>query len=146
MTVEIEVRVLYQRLLDAWNARSAQDFAALFAEDGSLIGYDGSQLNGRVEIEASLGRIFKDHLTASYINIVREVRSLSADVVLLRAVAGMVPHGKTDLNPEVNAIQSLVAQKRGGGWQIALFQNTPAQFHGRPDLARELTDELGGIL
>jgi uncharacterized protein (TIGR02246 family) len=142
MTVEIEVRVLYQRLLDAWNARSAQDFAALFAEDGSLIGYDGSQLNGRVEIEASLGRIFKDHLTASYINIVREVRSLSADVVLLRAVAGMVPHGKTDLNPEVNAIQSLVAHKNGGGWQIALFQNTPAQFHGRPDLAQQLIDEL----
>jgi uncharacterized protein (TIGR02246 family) len=146
MTVEIEVRVLYQRLLDAWNARSAQDFAALFAEDGSLIGYDGSQLNGRVEIEASLGRIFKDHLTASYINIVREVRSLSADVVLLRAVAGMVPHGKTDLNPEVNAIQSLVAQKSGGGWQIALFQNTPAQFHGRPDLAQQLIDELSRLI
>jgi len=25
---------------------------------------------------------------------------------------------------------------------IALFQNTPAQFHGRPELAQQLTEEL----
>jgi hypothetical protein len=27
-------------------------------------------------------------------------------------------------------------------WRIELFQNTPAQFHGRPELVSEMTAEL----
>ena len=38
----------------------------------------------------------------------REIRFLSADVALLRAVVGMVPPGQSDLRPELNAIQTLV--------------------------------------
>ena len=54
----------------------------------------------------------------------------------------MVPPGQTDLNPAVNAIQTLVAAKRNNRWLIAMYQNTPAAFHGRPDIAQALTDEL----
>jgi hypothetical protein len=39
-----------------------------------------------------------------------------------------------------------VAAKRAGHWRIALFQNTPAQFHGRPELAKALTEELRQLL
>ena len=38
------------------------------------------------------------------------------------------------------------AVKRAGRWRIILFQNTPAQFHGRPELAQQLTDELRELL
>ncbi len=57
-------------------------------------------------------------------------------------LAGMTPPGKKEINPAVNAIHSLVAVKQDHAWQIALFQNTPAQFHGRPELAQALTEEL----
>lgn len=63
-----------------------------------------------------------------------------------RAVTGRAPHGQTDLNPVVNAVQSLIAAKNVGCWCIALFQNTPAQFHGRPELAQILTEELCQLL
>jgi hypothetical protein len=53
----------------------------------------------------------------------------------------MVAPGASDINPAVNAIQSLVAVKLAPGWRIALFHNTPAAFHGRPDLAETLTEE-----
>jgi uncharacterized protein (TIGR02246 family) len=142
MNDDTPVRVLYRRLLDAWNDCSAHDFAMLFTESGNVVGFDGSQMKGRVEIESTLTGIFKDHATAAYVSIVREVNFLSLDVVLLRAVAGMVPRGKKELNPAVNAIQSMVARATDGEWRIALFQNTPAQFHGRPELAAELTEEL----
>jgi len=132
--------------LDCWNKRNAQDFAALFEEDGNQIGYDGSQVNGRTEIESHLSQIFADHMTSAYVGKVREVRFLSPKVAILRAVAGMVPHGQTDINPATNAIQSLVAAKRDGQWRIVLFQNTPAQFHGRPELAEQLTEELRELL
>ena len=57
----------------------------------------------------------------------------------------MVPPGQANLNPAANTIQSLVAVKRGE-WRIALYQNTPAQFHGRPDLASAITEELRELL
>ncbi len=143
---ESAIRALYHRLLDAWNQRDAHAYAALIAEDGNLVGFDGSQINGRADIEAEIGRIFADHQTAAYVGKIRKVRYLAEDVALLRAVVGMIPPGQHDLNPAVNAIQSLVAAKRDGEWQIALFQNTPAQLHGRPDLVQQLTDELRQLL
>jgi uncharacterized protein (TIGR02246 family) len=99
-----------------------------------------------VEIEAQLRQIFQDHQTAAYVAKVREVRFLTAETAVLRAVVGMVLPGQTDLNPAVNAVQSLIAVKYERKWQIALFQNTPAQFHGRPDLAEQLTEELSSLL
>jgi len=44
--------------------------------------------------------------------------------------------------PAVNAIQTLVAVCNDGEWRVALFQNTPAAFHGRPELAEALSAEL----
>jgi len=139
---EAEVRSLYQRLLDAWNKRDVAAYAALFEDRANVVGFDGSQMTGRSEIETTLAQIFAHHQTASYVSKVREVRFLTPDVAILRAVVGMVPPGQNDLNPAVNAIQTLVALRRDGRWQIALFQNTPAQFHGRPELAQQLTEEL----
>jgi uncharacterized protein (TIGR02246 family) len=141
-----EVRALYDRLLDAWNKRNAPEFAALFAEDGSSVGFDGSSVNGRAEIETHISQVFADHQTATYVGKIREVRILASDVALLRAVVGMIPPGQTDINPAANAIQSLVAAKHGSVWCIALFQNTPAQFHGRPELVQQLTEELRQLL
>ncbi len=140
------IRTLYRQLLEAWNQRNAAAFAGLFADDCSVVGFDGSLMNGRAEIETELSRIFADHLTAAYVGIIREVRFLSLEVALLRAAAGMVPPGQSDINPAVNTIQSLVVLKREGRWLITLYQNTPAQFHGRPELAKSLTDELRRLL
>lgn len=142
--VERGVRALYHALLDAWNRRDADGFAALFALAGRCIGFDGSVMEGRAEIGSSLHPIFADHPTAAYVAIVREVQRLAPEVSLLFAVAGMVPPGQSDINPAVNAEQTLVAVREDGRWSIVSFQNTPAAFHGRPQLAQALTAELRG--
>jgi hypothetical protein len=54
----------------------------------------------------------------------------------------MVAPGASDINPALNAIQSLVAVRRDGNWQVQLFQNTPAAFHGRMAEAEALSEEL----
>jgi uncharacterized protein (TIGR02246 family) len=140
-----EVRDLYARLLAAWNDRDAEAFAALFGDDGAMIGFDGSQAAGPA-IRDHLQPIFADHPTAAYVARVREVRSLAPGVVLLRAAAGMVPPGGDELNPAVNTLQTLLAARSGDGWRIVLFQNTPAQFHGRPDLTEQHLAELRPLL
>jgi hypothetical protein len=73
---------------------------------------------------------------------VREIRPLAPTIFVLRAVAGMIPPGKSEINPAVNAVQTLVAQKQLDVFRIAIFQNTPAAFHGRPELSQQLTQEL----
>jgi len=141
-----EVHARYQQLLDAWNNRSARGMAEQFTVEGELIGFDGSQAIGRAEILSHLEPIFENHPTPSFINKVKNIRILGSDIAMLRAIVGMVPHGKSDLVPELNAHQTLVAVKRGDGWQIELFQNTPAQLHGRPELVEQMTEELRQLL
>ena len=143
---ERAARELYEMIIQAWNKRNARDYALLFASNGSIVGFDGSQVNGQLEIGAHVSEVFSHHQTATYVTIVREVRPISSDVLLLRANAGMVPPGKDDINPERNSVQSLVAARKNGKWEIALFQNTPAVYDGRPELSKALTEELRGVL
>src|SRR5512133_2826672 len=103
------VAALYRRMLDAWNQREAAQYAALFEQDGHVTGFDGSQMDGRAQIESELSQIFAHHQTAAYYGKIREVRLLAPQVAVLRAVVGMVPPGQTAINPAVDAIQWLVA-------------------------------------
>jgi uncharacterized protein (TIGR02246 family) len=136
----------YKRLLEAWNQRDAAAFAAAFTANGTSVGFDGSQMNGRVEIESELRRIFAGHPTAAYVAKLREIRPLGSGVVLLRAVVGMITPGKNELNPAVNAIQSVVLVSESGEYRVASLHNTPAAFHGRPHLVEQLTDELKEVM
>jgi uncharacterized protein (TIGR02246 family) len=141
-----EIRMLYQQLLHGWNKRDAKAMAELFTQDGEMIGFDGSQSIGNAEIFSHLEPIFENHPTACFVSKVREVLSLSPEVSMLRAIAGMVPPGQSDINPSVNTHHTLIAVKQEGKWLIALYQNTPAQFHGRPELVEKMTDELRQLL
>ncbi|MBA3350455.1 MAG: SgcJ/EcaC family oxidoreductase [Actinobacteria bacterium] len=139
---EGHLRDLYRRVLDGWNRASGTDFAAPFAEDGEVIGFDGSQTKGRTIIAEEMNGIFADHATGRYVGKVRSVRLLGPDAAVLRATAGVLPAEEQDLNPALNSIQTLVAERSEGRWRVVLYQNTPAQFHGRPDLVKSLTNEL----
>lgn len=141
-TEQIHIRQLYHDYLTAWNHRDAHAMAALTDEDCTMIGFDGSHMHGHFEIEHTIGQIFKDHQTAAYVGVVKDVRFLSAHVAVLRAIAGMLPPGQTAIKPEVNAIQLLTAVRKHDKWLITVFQNTPAAYHGRPELVKQHTEEL----
>jgi uncharacterized protein (TIGR02246 family) len=139
---EAAVAALYRRIIDGWNQHSAGAFAGAFAPDGETIGFDGSRMVGRDEISTSLGQIFADHVTAPYVSKVKSIRLVSPDTAILSAIVGMVPPGAAELNPALNALQTVVAGKRDGIWQVDLLQTTPAEFHGRPEEVERMTEEL----
>jgi uncharacterized protein (TIGR02246 family) len=62
------------------------------------------------------------------------------------AVGGTVMPGQADLEPERNSVQTLVAVKREGEWRLTAFQNSRAQYMGRPDAVQALTEELRQLL
>lgn len=141
-SIENEIQTLYQRLIQGWNNRSAEAMAEQFSDKGELIGFDGSQVIGRDNIIAHLHPIFAEHPTPPFICIVKDVRLLSPEIAILRAIVGMVPNGQAEIKPELNAHQTLIAVKKKDVWHTELFQNTPAQFHGRPELVKQMTEEL----
>jgi uncharacterized protein (TIGR02246 family) len=133
---------LYRRLIDGWNAHDAEAMGAVLLTDSLVIGFDGSQMVGREQAVTELGAIFADHEVARYVTKVRSVTPLGSDAAVLHAVAGLVPPGASEIKPEQNSIQTVVAHRAGDDWSVALFQTTPAQFHGRPELSTALTAEL----
>jgi uncharacterized protein (TIGR02246 family) len=142
MSPEEAARDLYRRIIEGWNTGDAEAMAEPIASDGLMIGFDGSQLVGRDEVAAELGRIFADHETAKYVTKVRRVWELSDDAGLLWAVVGMPSPETSEIMPDRNAVQTLLATRGPDGWSVALFQTTPAQLHGRDDLSEALTREL----
>lgn len=116
---------LHEQLLSYWNVQDANGMASLFCENGNAIGFDGSQLNGQTGIKSELEKVFAHHKTAAYVWKVEEIRFLTE---------------------KTNAIQTVIAIQDKEAWKISLFQNTPAQFHGRPELVENMTKELTELL
>src|SRR5262245_65627513 len=137
-----QVVPLYTRMIEAWNRRDADGFADLFTETCNVIGFDGSQMNGRTQTASELRTVFANHPTASYVAKIRAVTPLDAHVTLLRAVVGMIPPGQHELNPAVNAVQSVVVVLDDGVPKVGLLPNTQEAFHGR----HPLSEELDGML
>ncbi len=137
-----DVRRIYRDLIAGWNAGNAAAMTRDFADDAEIVGFDGTEMSGRERISAYLAGILANHKVASYVTLVREVRTIAPGVAILRAEVGMVPPGRAKINPVTNAVQTLVAVEGDGAWKVALFQNTPAAWHGREDDVKALAAEL----
>jgi uncharacterized protein (TIGR02246 family)/steroid delta-isomerase-like uncharacterized protein len=141
---EATIRSLYFQMIDGWNKGSGDAFAAPFAEDGDLVGFDGTHLKGRKEI-ASFHQLLLDTFVkgSRLVGKIRTVRFLTPDVAIMHVVGGTIMAGQSDIDPERNSIHTLVVMTGSDGkWRIAAFQNTQAQYIGRPDMFNELTEEL----
>ena len=144
---ETQICALYASFLDGWNRRSGAAVAAGFADDGDIIGFDGSHHRGRLSIAADLRQVFGSHQTPSYVGVVRSVRPVAPGVAALLAHAGMIPAGASDFDPDLHTVHTMVAVDQGGGrWRISLFQATPAAWHQHPEAREALTQELRGLL
>jgi uncharacterized protein (TIGR02246 family) len=145
-TDDAAVRDVYRRLMDAWNQNSGAAYAAVFANDGDLVGFDGQHFKGRDEIAQFHQRLFDKWLKGTrLVGKVEDVRFMSPDVALMHAVGGTVMRGKSEPSPGRDSIQTLVATRQEGEWHLAAFQNTrirPMSENARPFLAWTLSDWL----
>lgn len=138
-------RRIYFALLEDWNGQDAAAMASHFSEQGSMVGFDGSVVEGRAAIEAHLAPIFAMHPTPLFVASVREARELAGQTLLLRAVAGMWPRGANALDPAFNTIQTMLLSLRDGRFKVELFQNTPASWHSRDAEREGLSTELRAL-
>jgi uncharacterized protein (TIGR02246 family) len=105
-------------------------------------------LKGQKEIVSFHQQLFNSYVKGSrLVGKVKKVRFLTSDVALMHVIGGTIMAGQTDIDPERNSIQTIVAMKDNKGkWRLAAFQNTRAQYFGRPEQAQALTEELRSLI
>jgi uncharacterized protein (TIGR02246 family) len=142
---ESAICALYFQMIDGWNKGDGNVFAAPFAEDADLVGFDGTHLKGRQEIASFHQRLFDTFVKGSrLIGKVRNVRFLTPEVAVMHSVGGTILAGQSDIESERNSVHMIVAKKDdvSSQWRIIAFQNTRAQYIGRPDMVQALTEDL----
>ena len=101
---ESTILTLYRQLKDGWNKGSGEAYAAPFAEDGDLVGFDGTHLKGHQEIIPFHQQLFDTYVKGSrLVGKVRSVRFLTPEVGVMHAVGGTVMGGQIDIEPDRNS-------------------------------------------
>ena len=72
------------------------------------------------------------------------MRFLTPDVAIMHAVGGTIMAGQSDIETERNSVHTIVVKKgdTNSQWRIVAFQNTRAQYIGRPEMVETLTEDL----
>ena len=140
---EVAIRMLYQQMIDGWNAGKGDAFAAPYTDDSDFIGFDGTYMKGRQQIASFHQMLFDKFVKGSrLIGKIRSIRFVTVDIAIMIAVGGTVMAGQSDIEPERNSIHTIVAVKRENYWHFTAFQNSRAQYIGRPEKSQSLTEEL----
>jgi uncharacterized protein (TIGR02246 family) len=144
---KMAIEALLHQLIDGWNRGKGDGFAAPFAEDGDQVAFDGTRIEGRQQIAEFHQVLFDRFLSGTrLVGKVVDVRFLAPDVAVAHGIGGTVMPGDTDLAPERNSVQTLVAVKRHGEWRLARLHNSRADFMGRPEATAAFTAELRKLL
>lgn len=144
---EEAIRALYRQIMDGWNQGSGEKFAAPFATDGEQMSFEGSRFRGRQEIAGFHQMLFDRFLRGSrLIGRVTDIRFLTPEIALAHAIGGTIMPDETNLAPDRNSVQSMVAVRRDGAWRLARLHNSRAEFVGRPEAAANMTEELRRLL
>lgn len=137
------IHTLYQQTIDGWNTGSGDAFAAPYTDDSDFVGFDRTYLKGRQQIASFHQMLFDKFLKGScLIGKIRSIRFVTNDIAIMIAVGGTVMAGQSDIEPERNSIHTIVAVKRdSSNWYFTAFQNSRAQYIGRPEESQAFTSE-----
>jgi uncharacterized protein (TIGR02246 family) len=121
---EAPLRAIVQTLEDGWNAGDATKFASPFAEDADYVIVNGQLIRTRAVIDFGhkqiFGAIYKGSKNKATI---KQIRFLRPDVAVIHVEWNLIYGEK--LENKSKAMNSIVALKNSGKWEIAAFHNTP---------------------
>jgi uncharacterized protein (TIGR02246 family) len=114
------------RIVAAWAENDADAFAAVFAEDGSLILPGDVYLTSREQVREFMAAGFAGPYKGSKVyGEPLAVRPLDGDYALIITRGGVLMPGETEVAAERAIRASWLLTKQGSDWLIAAYQNTP---------------------
>jgi uncharacterized protein (TIGR02246 family) len=118
------LRTIVQTLEDGWNAGDSAKFASPFASDADYVIVNGQHIRTRAVIDFGHKQIFGTIYKGSKNkHTIKQIRLLKPDVAIVHVEWNLVYGEK--LENKARAMNSIVALKKDGKWEIAAFHNTP---------------------
>lgn len=136
-----EEELLFKELQAAWLNRNGRNFAACFANDGTLIAFDGTYVKGKSEIYRYVQELFRVEQDLLYQSVPVELKRLTPTIVLFRCHTGKIRRETNRIRDERMAHLTLLLQKKAV-WEIVLMQYTPASFETYPKMRTSFQYEL----
>ena len=122
---EAAIRALVGQLEAGWNAGDGDAFAAPFAADADYVVVDGAYIRGRPVIAAGHRHLLSTVYRGSENRgTVEAIRFLHPDVAVAR-VRWRLRFDDGAGPQEAESRCQVVATRAPGGWELAVFQNTP---------------------
>ena len=123
---DIAIRGVVARLVQAWNAHDARDFAAEFGREADFTNVFGMRTSGRHAIEQLHATIFRTMFRDSHLTVANiDVRMLRPDVAAVDVRWDMTgardPHGREW--PRRRGLLSAIATDNGADWSLAVVHN-----------------------
>jgi uncharacterized protein (TIGR02246 family) len=122
-TEQAEIAAVPARMVAAWAAHDADAFADLFTEDGTLI-LPGVYKKGRDEIREFMSAGYAGPYQGTRVTGTPiDMKPLAAGAVALLTTGGVIAAGATELSDAAAIRASWILVKRGGRWELAVYQN-----------------------
>ena len=99
--------------VEIYNAHRPEKLAALFAPDARMVFSDGTEVNGRDEIQQSFAETFVDSPEVAISVVVDSIRFLTPDVAVEEGVTNLFPDGVTLTS---SGPYTMVHLKKNGRW------------------------------
>lgn len=136
------LREIVQQLEASWNTSDSVAWSKFFAEDADFIHILGGHFHGREAIEQGHRLIFDTVYKGSVNRFqVEKIRFAGPDVTIVFLFATLRVNNP-GMPPQLYARPTLIAQRRGGRWEIVTFQNTMVRPDGTSALHTVLADKF----
>ena len=112
---EQQIRKAVTAFVEQYNAHKASEVAALFASDARMVYRDGTEDNGRDEIQKSFEEAFTANPKIAISVVVDSIRFLTPDVAVEEGATTLFPDGETLTSRGRYTVLHL---KKEGRWQM----------------------------
>jgi uncharacterized protein (TIGR02246 family) len=131
---EKAIRQVVQTMQDAWNAKSGEQFASVFAEGHDYIVWTGMYMPGTPVVANARAHqgIFDTQYKNSDMEIrVDKIRFIREDIATAHFLAAAYEHG-TPVPEHPSVIVSILLEKQEGAWKIIAFHNCDIELSFEP--------------
>jgi uncharacterized protein (TIGR02246 family) len=119
------VRDVLEQVYTAWADNDADAFAALYAEDATVV-MPGVFHQGKSTVRDYMAGAFAGPLKGSHaIDEPQDIRVVGADTVIVVSKSGIIMAGEQHLPAEREVLATWVLTRDDGRWLIAAYANSP---------------------
>jgi uncharacterized protein (TIGR02246 family) len=121
-----EIRALLDHLIESWGKNDGEAYASAFSEESDYVAFDGTHIKGRAANAGQHAALFAGVLRGSRLALSGDpsVRFLTPDVAVIHMKGAVLLPWQRRIAARRLSIQTLVAVRRAGRWELAAFHNT----------------------